>query len=331
MVMKPCLPQKDLNKEQRLAELLNQRKNYEYDYTYLSPLVLIKEVPKEDHFSSQYISERLRDSAKLIPNILAVTARELFDPLDKLQDYEDFFNVLPLPKVAKVYQTDQSFAEQRLSGPNPLVLCLLKSDDKRVQVLKQISDLQLGNGSALDLDQELRAGNVYVADYTGTDSKYRGPSLVKGGTHEKGHKYLPKPLVFFWWENGAGNDRGKLLPIAIQLVYDPENSTNSVVHTPSDSNPDWSFAKICVQVADANHHEMNSHLCRTHFVMEPIAGGVARQLAENHPLSILLKPHFRFMLANNHLGRERLVNPDGPVDKLLAGTRDESLALVKDA
>ncbi|MDB9309816.1 lipoxygenase family protein [Aphanizomenon sp. CS-733/32] len=46
---------------------------------------------------------------------------------------------------------------------------------------------------------------------------------------------------------------------------------------------------------------MSSHLCRTHFVMEPFAVVTPRQLAQNHPLRILLKPHFRFMLANNDL------------------------------
>ncbi|MFM7383259.1 MAG: hypothetical protein ACKO1W_09465, partial [Microcystaceae cyanobacterium] len=31
-------------------------------------------------------------------------------------------------------------------------------------------------------------------------------------------------------------------------------------------------------------------------------------MAENHPLRILLRPHFRFMLANNDLARKRLVS-----------------------
>jgi arachidonate 15-lipoxygenase len=65
--------------------------------------------------------------------------------------------------------------------------------------------------------------------------------------------------------------------------------------------------------------------------MEPIAIGTARQLAENHPLSILLRPHFLFMLTTNHLGQQKLLNSGGPVDQLLAGTLAESMELVKDA
>jgi arachidonate 15-lipoxygenase len=65
--------------------------------------------------------------------------------------------------------------------------------------------------------------------------------------------------------------------------------------------------------------------------MEPIAIGTARQLAENHPLSLLLRPHFLFMLTNNQLAQQRLINPGGPVDELLAGTLQESMELVRDA
>jgi arachidonate 15-lipoxygenase len=195
------------------------------------------------------------------------------------------------------------------------------------QVLNQIPSSKTDFEPLFQVNQELAAGNIYIADYTGTDINYLGPSLVQGGTHAKGRKYLPKPRAFFWWRKSGIRDRGKLVPIAIQFGENTEK-----LYTPFEKNPlAWLFAKICVQVADSNHHEMNSHLCRTHFVMEPIAIGTARQLAENHPLSLLLKPHLRFMLTNNHLGQERLINPGGPVDELLAGTLGESMALVKDA
>lgn len=54
--------------------------------------------------------------------MLAVKTRSLWDPLDELQDYEDYFPVLPKPNVIKTYQTDDSFCEQRLCGANPFVL-----------------------------------------------------------------------------------------------------------------------------------------------------------------------------------------------------------------
>lgn len=326
-MINPCLPQQDLNKAKRADDLSHQQQTYLYDYDYLNPLVLMKDVPAVENFSAQYIAERVMASAELVPNSLAARAKSFLDPLDALQDYEDFFPLLPLPHVSRVYQTNDSFAEQRLSGANPLVLRLLKPNDGRRQVLDKIPSAQWGFEPLLDISKEIGKGNIYIADYTGTDPNYLGPALVRGGTHAKGRKYLPKPLAFFWWRRSGIRDRGKLVPIAIQLTNSPNG-----LYTPFEKNPlDWLFAKLCVQIADGNHHEMNSHLCRTHFVMEPIAVGTARQLAENHPLSLLLKPHFRFMLANNHLGQQRLVNPDGPVDELLAGTLGESMELVKDA
>lgn len=65
--------------------------------------------------------------------------------------------------------------------------------------------------------------------------------------------------------------------------------------------------------------------------METFAIVTARQLAQNHPLGLLLRPHFQFMLANNDLARNRLINRGGYVDELLAGTLKESLQIVKNA
>ena len=320
---RPLLPQNDSD-SLRDDRLNRKQQSYEYDHQYLPPLVLLKEVPLVENFSAQYIAERVLETSELLPNSLAAKAKSFLDPLDELQDYEDFFTVLPLPEVAKVYQTNDSFAEQRLSGANPLVIRLLDKADPRAKVLQSIPSFDANFEPLFKVSQELDAGNIYVTDYTGTDSNYRGPSQVQGGSYEKGRKFLPKPLAFFRWKPAGIGDRGKLSPVAIQL--------NDKVYTPFEKNPlNWLFAKFCVQIADANHHEMSSHLCRTHFVMEPIAIGTARHLADNHPLSLLLRPHFLFMLTNNHLGQERLINRGGPVDQLLAGTLEESMALVKDA
>jgi arachidonate 15-lipoxygenase len=329
----PYLPSQDPDPAKRNQRLLQQQKSYQYDRRDeddpLSVLALLKEVPTIENFSSQYITERLVASSELLPNMLAAKARAFFDPLDELQDYEDLFTVIPLPAVAKVYQTNDSFAEQRLSGPNPLVIRLLDHNDPRARILEDIPSFKQDFEPKFDVLKELGNNNIFVTDYTGTDNNYRGPSLVQGGTDEKGkRKYLPKPLAFFRWKRTGDRDLGKLVPVAIQL----NTITGNRVYTPFEKNPlDWLFAKFCVQIADGNHHEMNSHLCRTHFVMEPFAIATARQLSVNHPLNILLRPHFMFMLANNHLGQEKLINRGGPVDELLAGTLEESMELVKDA
>ena len=321
--MKPSLPQNDPNPEQRKDHLSRQQKAYLFDHDALSPLALLKDVPAVENFSSKYIGERILATSELAANMLAADARTFLDPLDELQDYEDFFTLLPLPQVAKIYQTDRSFAEQRLSGANPMVLRLLDASDPRAQTLAPISNFH----PLFDLQQELQQKNIYIADYTGSDQHYRAPSKIGGGSYEKGRKFLPKPRAFFAWRWTGIRDRGELVPIAIQLNPNPD----SHLYTPFDPPVDWLFAKLCVQVADANHHEMSSHLGRTHLVMEPIAIATARQLAKNHPLSLLLKPHFRFMLVNNELARSYLIAPGGPVDDLLSGTLTETVEIAREA
>ncbi|MBD2411011.1 lipoxygenase [Nostoc calcicola FACHB-389] len=318
--MKPYLPQNDPDPIKRKYSLEHKKEEYEFDHDFLSPMAMLKDVPAVENFSTRYIAERTVETAELPINMLAVKTRALWDPLDELQDYEDYFPVLPKPNVIKTYQTDDSFCEQRLCGANPMALQQIKEMPLGFEFT--IEELQEKFGESINLVEKLADGNLYVTDY-------RPLSFVKGGTYERGKKYLPTPLAFFCWRSSGFSDRGQLVPIAIQL--NPAVGRQSQLITPFDDPLTWFHAKLCVQIADANHHEMSSHLCRTHFVMEPFAIVTARQLADNHPLNLLLKPHFRFMLANNDLGRKRLVNRGGPVDELLAGTLQESLQIVVNA
>ncbi|MBR8826571.1 MAG: lipoxygenase [Gomphosphaeria aponina SAG 52.96 = DSM 107014] len=321
--MEVNLPQKDSpeDQEKRTAWLERNRTRYEFNPDYLPPLTVIKDVPDNESFSARYLAERLPATlGKLAANTLAVNVRSLWDPLDELQDFEDFYQKISPPSVMPTYQTDECFAEQRLSGANPIVLQRLQSLPPTLTY--NLTDLQAAYGSALNLEKELKEGNLYVADYTQL-------AFVQGGTYLKGKKYLPAPIALFCWRGTGYGTRGELVPIAIQIA--PHLGKESSLLTPFSPAMNWLYAKTCVQIADANHHEMATHLCYTHFVMEPFAIVTARQLFPTHPLSILLTPHFRFMLYNNELARERLVNQGGIVDDLLAGTLRESLQIVQQA
>ncbi|WP_240761613.1 lipoxygenase family protein [Nitrosococcus wardiae] len=118
-------------------------------------------------------------------------------------------------------------------------------------------------------------------------------------------------------------DGKRLQPVAIQINGSPRGR----LFTPQDPDLDWFVAKLCVQIADANHQELGTHFARTHVVMAPFAVVTNRQLAENHPLHVLLRPHFRFMLYDNDLGRARFIQPDGPVEHMMAGTLEESIGI----
>jgi arachidonate 15-lipoxygenase len=338
--MRPILPQKDegINAANRKTYLEKNRTLYNFDFNYLSPLPLLNTdpnqqkvdiIPNIENFSSTYSAEKLAEAiVPLAQNLLLAKVRGIFDPFDKLDDYaDDIFTTIPVPEVASRYTTDRSFADQRLAGVNPLVIRKLdpQSDlGKKIAVFLRANQAQF---SPIDVEAKLNQGHIYITDYTGDDPNYSTPKSIAGGTYDsKLRKYLPKPRAFFCWRDIGIKDLGELIPVAIQLSGDD----NSRIYTPSDNGQDWLYAKLCVQVADGNHHEMATHLGRTHFAMEPFAISTARQLALTHPLSLLLAPHFRFMIANNHLGRQQLVNPGGKVDEILAGSLAESLTITSD-
>ena len=323
----PSLPQNDTpeNQANRKAQLENKQKQYVFDPEYLPPLTVIKDVPITESFSPKYLAERLPSTlAKLSANSLAIKVKSHWDPLDELQDYEDFYPVLPPPSVMRTYQMDESFAEQRLSGSNPMVLRAIAELPPTFSY--SLQEVQTAYSPQIPVEQglgkELAAGNLYVADY-------QSLSFIQGGTYLKGKKYLPAPVALFVWRKSGYRDQGQLMPVAIQI--DSKPGEKAALLTPNSLGNNWLYAKTCVQIADANHHEMASHLCHTHFVMEPFAVSTARRLSSIHPLYLLLRPHFRFMLFNNEMARKRLVNQGGTVDDLLAGTIGESLQIVKDA
>ncbi len=342
-LLQPLLPQQDLaNATQRQSYLAQQQQAYEFTYEYLQDVALLKRVPREESFSIRYLAERTLATAELPGNMLAAKARSFFDPFDTIEDYADLFTLLPKPEVVKTYQNDHVFSEQRLSGVNPMVIRRIKPGEPMPSTFKgDLDQIQKDFGSSLDLHQELNKGNFYYTDYTEVLGN------VNGGAFEQGKKYLPKPFALFCWSGKGFGKWGELIPIAIVLegvaqtiatleaaqipAIPVEPITKVSTFTPFDDHMDWFLAKTCVQIADANHHEMITHLARTHFVMEGVAVATARQLAANHPLGLLLRPHFRFMLFNNNLARNQLINQGGPVDRLLAGTLKESLELARTA
>ncbi|MGV0107538.1 LoxA, arachidonate 15-lipoxygenase [Nostoc sp. DSM 114160] len=315
--MKPYLPQKDPDVNVRINWLDKNREEYKFNYDYLAPLPVIDKVPHKEIFSAEYTAKRLASMATLAPNMLAAKARNFLDPLDELEEYEELLSLLPKPDVIKNYKTDSCFAEQRLSGANPLAI-------QKIDVLPEnfaVTDahFQKVAGTELTLEKALKEGKLYFLDY---------PLLsdIKGGVYENVKKYLPKPQALFYWQSSDSPNGGSLVPVAIQINHD--SGAKSVIYTPDDPHLDWFLAKTCVQIADGNHQELGSHFAYTHAVMAPFAIVTARQLAENHPIALLLKPHFRFMLFDNDLGRTQFLQPGGPVDEFMAGSLAESLGFV---
>ena len=310
--MQPYLPQGDPQPDDRRARLDANRALYVFNYDYVPGVPFLDTVPFKDWFSPKYFAERIGSAAVLAPNMLAAKTRRLFDPVDDLQAFDDLFVFLPKPGVAKNYRSDESFGEQRLSGANPMAVRRVDAPPDGFALTDASLQRTLGPGHTVE--RAAKEGRLYLLEF---------PQLahVDGGAYRNRRKYLPKPRALFVWDPS----RQRLWPVGIQMTAKP----GARVFTPADPELDWFTAKLCVQIADANHQELGTHFARCHVVMAPFAVVTNRQLADNHPLHLLLKPHFRFMLYDNELGRTQFIQPGGPVEQMMAGTLEESLGISK--
>jgi arachidonate 15-lipoxygenase len=210
------------------------------------------------------------------------------------------------------WPSDGAFDFQRLGGTNPVVL-------ERVDAVPENFALREGQLAGLlpkgaSLAGLAKGGRLYLNDY----------ALLEGipmGSVGGAAKYVPAPMGLFYLD-----DAGELKALAIQLGQEPSPET---VLTPKDHPKAWLLAKTYFQTADINHHEMATHLCRTHFILEGFAVATARQLADNHPVAVLLAPHLRILIWNNFEGRELLLSSSGLATRLLAGGLAGSVEILK--
>ena len=143
---------------------------------------------------------------------------------------------------------------------------------------------------------------------------------IEDGSFPGYQKFLYAPLALFAVDKASR----ELMPVAIQCEQTPGDE--NPVLTPQSDRYNWLIAKTVVEVADANYHEAITHLGRTHLFVEPFVLATRRQLAPNHPLSQLLRPHFKGTLAINFAAHESLVSDGGAVDKLASGTIESTRA-----
>jgi arachidonate 15-lipoxygenase len=350
MTSLPTLPQNDPDPGSRAAGIQQQRATHLWDHGYLFPLAMLSEprtenprlrdairaaltvLPKgvlvdaanrlfgspilqrEDGPEVCYLTERFRAQYKIDQNKRYTGALAKQQSVQSADDFRRLFVTLEAPLSMKSWPGDTGFAFQRVAGMNPVVL-------RRANELPQ--KLGLGEAQAapmMPIGATLAAlakdGRLFVCDYAMLDgiptNQYNGRPML-----------TLAPIALFY-----ADDKGALQPIAIQLGQDPATAP---VITPSDDEKLWLIAKTYLQIADMNHHEMGTHLCRTHFLLEPFAVASHRQLSTRHPVATLLKPHLRILLFNNLEGRELLIGPKGLATRIMAGGNEGSLEIVRRA
>ena len=342
--MTPTLPQDDPDAAARQAALEAARQTYRYDHQAYPPLALAAEVPPQDEPAEGWKLKASETMVVLGINSAKVDGTELITPahhaamvalitaersggmkaamteLNRLikegesagrpsgiDAYRDLFQEVPLPAVAETFREDATFAEERVSGANPMWI-------RRVEALPEhfpVGDdhFRAARGDGDSLAAARAEGRLYLADYAVLAD-------AEGGTYPDGQKFITPSMALFVVPPAGAADR-RLQPVAIQSGQAPGPDTPIV--TPRDGEA-WLLAKTRVQTADGNVHQAISHLGHTHMVIEPFVLATHRQLAPTHPLYVLLAPHFEGTLSINDSANTTLLAPKGGVDMVMAGT-----------
>lgn len=271
-----------------------------------------------------------------------LTAREM-------EDYAELFDSLPKPEVLNIAKKDWMnhdveqidichqdwyFGYMQIAGFNTTNLRGVVLDNSQSKDALNLNELLakfpvtdaifqnvLGAGS-VTLREAAESGRLYACDYSMFDG-------ISGGELHELKRYPVAPIALFYWNDNppAGYPTsGAMQPIAIQLGQSHDAESTPVL-TPNDctdnndSNGEkWKLAKIMVQNACTIQHETVAHLGACHLTIEPMVVAANRQLPEEHPLLILLKPHFRFTLEINNGAMHSLIVPGGVVASVISNS-----------
>lgn len=226
-----------------------------------------------------------------------------------LAPYKGLFKSIKLQSIAESFQQDQSFAYYRLAGPNPMLIRCLDQIPDNFPVTEQGYQSVIGNNDSLAA--ALSDNRLFLLDYHEIQLLVDHPGSVDGLA-----KQLFAPLALFTRPDGQEH----LVPVAVQRTQTPAD--HAIVYAETD--PDaagywpWQTAKSIVQMAEGNYHELFVHLARTHLVIEAFVVATHRNLAKQHPVNVLLMPHFEGTLNINNEAATGLIAPGGSIEKILA-------------
>ncbi|BCF86581.1 arachidonate 15-lipoxygenase (plasmid) [Rhodococcus qingshengii] len=245
-----------------------------------------------------------------------------FGTKDGLAQYNAIWQTAPIPDVAENLHDDELFAFLRVGGFNTNVI---ERVDGALPENFPLTDQQYreGLGAQDSLETAIRQGRLFIVDYAEL-----GKMAPEHATYKilTGEGYNSAPIAVFAIAPG----RDKLAPVAIQCGQNPATAPMFVRPKPDDQEHywGWQMAKTVVQTADFNHHEMLAHLSRAHLVSEVFALATNRAFAPNHPLSVLLKPHFEGDIFINFLAATIIMPPNLFADVILAAPLPDILETV---
>lgn len=339
----PLLPGQDPDQENRASQLELRRDTYRFVHDWPVKVATASFLPEESNYAKAYTASLTKTYAEIAENTVGIATKDLLtDPVkalkimlgalgkiehstvgrdifsnydamaeasaDKLkpatwEGYAEIYSKWDEPDIVALVNDLSSLGDamawQRIAGVNPTVLARCEALPGNFPVTEAHFAQAIENDS---LGAALQEKRVFLADYSALED-------VVCGMSDGNQKYLAGPLALY-----VADKTGVLRSVAIQCGRD---ATRFPVRTPAD-DWHWRMANLCVQVADANHHEGSAHLGRTHMVMEAVTLAMKRELAPNHPLAILLEPHTETTLAINASAKTDLIGPGGTVDTVFA-------------
>ncbi|XP_071382692.1 polyunsaturated fatty acid 5-lipoxygenase isoform X3 [Centroberyx affinis] len=316
------LPQDDktrLVKQHRQKELETRRKTYRWkEWQPGIPMSIDasrhKDLPRDIQFDSEKGVDFVLNYSKAIENLFVNQFMHMFQ--SSWSDFADFERIFVRIKntiseyVMQHWKEDFMFGYQYLNGCNPVVIQKCTKLPDKFPVTHEMVAVCLER--ELTLEQEIEAGNIYIADYEVLDGI--SPNCTDPCTLQ----YLAAPICLLY-----KNAQNKILPLAIQLGQTP--GEDNPIFLPSDGQYDWLLAKIWVRSADFQQHQTVTHLLRTHLMTEVFGIAMYRQLPAVHPVYKLLIPHIRFTIAINTKAREQLICECGIFDKARGVDNKEEL------
>lgn len=226
------------------------------------------------------------------------------DGKNSIHAYRALFKSLPLPAIADTFMEDQSFARYRVAGQNPMLIECIKTLPAKLPLTE--AQYQAVMGAHDSIQAALAEQRLYLLDYAELDYLAKVPGNTDGLS-----KQVFAPLALFAIPRGGSS----LTPVAIQCTQKPgANSLFFPAEKGSSTWWGWQMAKFVVQVADCNYHELFVHLARTHLVLEAFTVATYRNLADSHPINVLLQPHCFGTLFINDAAAKTLISPNGPID-----------------
>ena len=225
----------------------------------------------------------------------------------------------PLPDIARVWDSDITFAYTFLAGPNPNQLQRYPLTNRPRDFDLTGFDLTTLDGFSGDsIERAIGDGRVYYVDHSdltalfanipGAPAKNAAPRVFEG-VRAPDWKYIYAPYAAFALPPNGSH----LMPIAIQCG---PKSDGHLLITPNDGNT-WKMARVCVLAAHNNHHEVVAHLGHTHLLIDPVVMATRTKLHPSHPVYALLDVHIVGTVPINASARTSLLLPERSVDRLI--------------